>query len=82
MDYALPRAADIPNIGFTPEPVPSTANPMGMKGCGEAGTVGAMAAMANAVTDALWDRGVRQADMPYTPLRIWEFLKDAPVAAE
>lgn len=82
MDYALPRAVDVPNIGFTPEPVPSTANPMGMKGCGEAGTVGAMAAMANAVTDALWDRGVRQADMPYTPRRVWELLKDAPAAAE
>ncbi len=82
MDYALPRAADVPNIGFTPEPVPSTANPMGMKGCGEAGTVGAMAAMANAVTDALWDRGVRQADMPFTPRKVWELLQDAPVAAE
>ncbi len=82
MDYALPRAADVPNIGFTPEPVPSTANPMGMKGCGEAGTVGAMAAMQNAVIDALWDSGVRQADMPFTPQRVWEVLRDAPQAAE
>lgn len=82
MDYAMPRAADMPMISFTSEPVPSTANPMGMKGCGEAGTVGSMAAVANAVQDALWDAGVRQADMPFTPLRVWEMLADGPVAAE
>ena len=79
MDYALPRAADVPMIEFTSEPVPSTANPMGMKGCGEAGTVGALAAVANAVQDALWERGVRQADMPFTPHRIWELLQDDTV---
>ena len=77
MDYAMPRADDLPIIGFTSEPVPSTANPMGMKGCGEAGTVGSMAAVANAVQDALWNKGVRQADMPFTPLRVWELLQDA-----
>jgi aerobic carbon-monoxide dehydrogenase large subunit len=76
MDYALPRAADMPMIGFSSEPVPSTANAMGMKGCGEAGTVGALAAVANAVQDALWDRGVRQADMPFTPHKIWDLLRD------
>ena len=80
MDYALPRAADTPMINFTSEPVPSTANLMGMKGCGEAGTVGSMAAVANAVQDALWDRGVRQADMPFTPLRVWELLRDGAEA--
>ncbi|WP_294220834.1 xanthine dehydrogenase family protein molybdopterin-binding subunit [uncultured Shimia sp.] len=77
MDYAMPRASDVPMIGFTTEAVPSTANVMGMKGCGEAGTVGAMAAAANAVQDALWDAGVRQADMPFTPHRVWELLKEA-----
>ena len=77
MDYAMPRAADLPFIRFETEPVPSTANPMGMKGCGEAGTVGAMAAATNAVQDALWDRGVRQVDMPLTPMRVWEYLQDA-----
>lgn len=82
MDYALPRAADLPYISFTSEPVPSTANIMGMKGCGEAGTVGAMAAIANAVQDALWDQGVRQADMPFTPHRVWEMLQGARIAAE
>lgn len=82
MDYAMPRADDVPMIGFTSEPVPSTANVMGMKGCGEAGTVGALAAVSNAVQDAVWDHGVRQTDMPFTPLKVWEMLRDDPVAAE
>ncbi|WP_299691209.1 xanthine dehydrogenase family protein molybdopterin-binding subunit [uncultured Tateyamaria sp.] len=82
MDYALPRAGDVPMIGFTSEPVPSTANIMGMKGCGEAGTVGALAAVSNAVQDALWERGVRQADMPFTPRRVWELLQHGAIAAE
>ncbi len=82
MDYALPRADNVPMIGFTSEPVPSTANIMGMKGCGEAGTVGALAAVANAVQDALWDLGVRQADMPFTPLKVWELMQDGRIAAE
>ncbi|KUJ78564.1 xanthine dehydrogenase family protein molybdopterin-binding subunit [Ruegeria profundi] len=82
MDYALPRATEIPMIKFTSAPVPSTSNPMGMKGCGEAGTVGALAAVANAVQDALWEHGVRQADMPFTPLRVWEMLTHESVAAE
>lgn len=82
MDYAMPRAGDMPMIRFTTEAVPSTANVMGMKGCGEAGTVGAMAAAANAVQDALWERGVRQADMPFTPMRVWQMLKDASDTAE
>jgi carbon-monoxide dehydrogenase large subunit len=55
---------------------------MGMKGCGEAGTVGALAAVANAVQDALWDHGVRQADMPFTPQRVWEMLNHNAIAAE
>ena len=82
MDYAMPRASDVPMFGFEFEPVPSTSNPMGMKGCGEAGTVGALAAVSNAVQDALWSRGVRQADMPFTPQRVWEMLQDARLAAE
>src|SRR6056297_657507 len=82
MDYAMPRADDVPMFGFATEPVPSTANAMGMKGCGEAGTVGAMAAMGNAVSDALWDHGVRQADMPFTPHRVWKMLNDAMAELE
>ena len=77
MDYAMPRADDVPRISFTSVPVPSTANVMGMKGCGEAGTVGALAAVANAVQDALWDRRIRQADMPFTPHKVWKLLRDA-----
>ena len=74
MDYAMPRAGDVPMYRFRSEPVPSTANVMGMKGCGEAGTVGSMAAVSNAVQDALWERGVRRADMPFTPNRVWSML--------
>ncbi|SFR45630.1 carbon-monoxide dehydrogenase large subunit [Yoonia tamlensis] len=77
MDYAIPRADDMPMIRFATECTPSTNNPMGMKGCGEAGTVGALAAVANAVTDALWDMGVRQVAMPFTPHRIWQAMKAA-----
>ncbi len=77
MDYALPRAPDTPMIDFHSAPVPSTGNPFGMKGCGEAGTVGALAAVSNAVEDALWERGVRRTDMPYTPLRVWGWLAEA-----
>ncbi|WP_095590171.1 xanthine dehydrogenase family protein molybdopterin-binding subunit [Actibacterium ureilyticum] len=76
MDYAMPRAADMPMISFDTEPVPSTGNPLGMKGCGEAGTVGALAAIANAVQDAVWDRGIRQVDMPFTPMRVWKLLHE------
>ncbi|MEP3674920.1 xanthine dehydrogenase family protein molybdopterin-binding subunit [Sulfitobacter sp.] len=81
MDYAVPRAIDMPSISFTSEPVPSTANVMGMKGCGEAGTVGALAAVSNAVQDALWEQGVRQADMPFTPHKVWELLQGGDNAA-
>ncbi|MEL6607783.1 MAG: xanthine dehydrogenase family protein molybdopterin-binding subunit [Pseudomonadota bacterium] len=77
MDYGMPRADDVPMIGFTTEGTPSLYNPMGMKGCGEAGTVGALAAVSNAVLDALSTRGVRRADMPFTPQRVWQMLKDA-----
>lgn len=82
MDYAMPRADTVPTIGFTSQPVPSTQNPMGMKGCGEAGTVGALAAVANAMQDAVWDKGVRQMDMPFTPQRVWKVLRDVSKAAE
>lgn len=80
MDYAMPRAADAPFIAFHTEPVPSTANVLGMKGCGEAGTVGALAAVANAVQDALWPLGIRRADMPFTPSRVWALLQQGEEA--
>ncbi|EAR50086.1 xanthine dehydrogenase family protein, large subunit [Oceanicola granulosus HTCC2516] len=81
MDYAMPRAIDMPWVNFHSEPTPSKNNPMGMKGCGEAGTVGACAAVANAVQDALWEDGVREVQMPFTPLRVWQMLNGAMGAA-
>ncbi len=77
MDYAMPRASDVPNMAFHAELVPSTANAIGMKGCGEAGTVGALAAVTNAALDAVWEAGVRHVDMPLTPLRVWSWLQAA-----
>lgn len=82
MDYGMPRADDVPMIAFYTEPVPSKNNVLGMKGCGEAGTVGALAAVANAVQDAVWDLGLRQVDMPFTPHRVWSMLAEQAVAAE
>ena len=77
MDYGMPRADDLPMIRFSTRGTPSLYNPLGMKGCGEAGTVGALAAVTNAVVDALWDRGVREAAMPFTPHRVWTWLTEA-----
>ena len=83
MDYALPRADDMPMMSFHAELVPSTANDIGMKGCGEAGTVGALAAVTNAALDAVWELGVRQVDMPITPVRMWGWINQASkIAAE
>ena len=85
MDYGMPRADNLPMIAFYSEPVPSTANVLGMKGCGEAGTVGAMAAVGNAALDALWPLGLRKVDMPFTPARMWAMLREAEgraIAAE
>jgi aerobic carbon-monoxide dehydrogenase large subunit len=82
MDYALPRAEDLPLIAFHTELVPSTANDIGMKGCGEAGTVGALAAVTNAALDAVWEAGVRHVDMPLTPNRVWSWLNATRTAAE
>ena len=77
MDYAMPRAGDMPMIGFATHSVPTKRNPLGMKGCGEAGTVGALGAISNAVLDALAPRGVTNIDMPYTPTRVWGWLQEA-----
>lgn len=77
MDYAMPRADDLCRIDISFEPVPSVMNPLGMKGCGEAGTVGALGAVSNAVRDALDSAGVRRVDMPFTPARIWQWLQEA-----
>ena len=78
MDYAMPRAGDLPAFAFSTHNVPSTSNPFGVKGAGEAGAVGAPPAVINAIVDALHRRaGVRHIDMPATPRRIWEMLNGA-----
>jgi carbon-monoxide dehydrogenase large subunit len=78
MDYGMPRASDVPffDINFN-ETVPCTTNPLGLKGCGEAGTVGALAAVMNAVADAVKVRGIAHIDMPATPQRVWQALNAA-----
>jgi carbon-monoxide dehydrogenase large subunit len=74
-DYALPRAGDLPSFGFSTRNVPSTANPLGVKGAGEAGAVGAPPAVMNAIVDAIHSRtGLRHIDMPATPSRVWQAL--------
>jgi carbon-monoxide dehydrogenase large subunit len=77
MDYGMPRASDLPFISFAERGIPTRTNPLGMKGCGEAGTVGALGAISNAVRDALAPLGVRQVDMPFTPNRIWGWIEAA-----
>ena len=80
MDYALPRADAVPPIAVGFHPVPAASNPLGVKGCGEAGVTGALPAVMNAVIDALTVRGVRNVDMPATPERIWRALQAAGAA--
>jgi aerobic carbon-monoxide dehydrogenase large subunit len=79
MDYAMPRAVDVPSFSLADHPAPATTNPLGVKGCGEAGCAGALTSVMNAVIDALSEHGVRHLDMPLTPFRIWQALH--PVAA-
>ncbi len=72
MDYALPRADDLPfMITELDETQPCTHNPLGAKGCGEAGSIAAPAAIVSAALDALHELGVRDFDMPLTPEQIW-----------
>jgi carbon-monoxide dehydrogenase large subunit len=82
MDYAMPRAGDIPSFTFSTHNVPSTSNPLGVKGAGEAGAVGAPPAVINAIVDALHRSvGSRHIDMPATPRRVWEALNGIHSAA-
>jgi carbon-monoxide dehydrogenase large subunit len=75
MDYALPRADDLPSFVVDTRVTPCTHNPLGAKGCGEAGAIGAPAALMNAVMDALAPAGVRHLDMPASPHRVWQALR-------
>ena len=71
MDYAMPRADDVPNYVVGTKVTPCTHNPLGVKGCGEAGAIGSPAALINAITDAL---GVRDVPMPASPQTVWRVI--------
>jgi aerobic carbon-monoxide dehydrogenase large subunit len=73
MDYCMPRADDLPSFVVDTTSTPCTHNPLGVKGCGEAGAIGATAAVINAVTDAL---GVREITMPATPEKVWRLCRE------
>ncbi|MEE8140431.1 MAG: molybdopterin cofactor-binding domain-containing protein, partial [Alphaproteobacteria bacterium] len=77
LDYAMPKASHFSAITVQSNPVPTDTNPLGVKGAGEAGAVGALPAVANAVVDALSSLGVRHVPMPATPERIWRLIQEA-----
>ena len=76
-DYCLPRADDLPAIEFAYNVVPCRTNPLGVKGAGEAGAIGAPPALVNAVVDALAELGIEHLDMPLTPERLWHAIHAA-----
>ena len=80
MDYHLPRATDFPAFDFMPVETPTVANPLGVKGCGEAGATGAPPAVINAMLDALEPLGVEHIDMPTTPEAVWQAIQGAQQA--
>ncbi|HEY8275249.1 MAG TPA: xanthine dehydrogenase family protein molybdopterin-binding subunit [Pseudolabrys sp.] len=75
MDYAMPHAHDLCDMEVESNPVPTKTNPLGVKGAGEAGCVGALPAVANALVDALSEFGVKHIEMPATPERIWRAMR-------
>jgi carbon-monoxide dehydrogenase large subunit len=77
MDYAMPKAHDFPPFKVESNPVPTKTNPLGIKGAGEAGSVGALPAVANAIVDALSQFGIHDIEMPATPERVWRALQAA-----
>ena len=77
MDYAMPRADDFPQFKLDTVCTPCTHNPLGTKGCGEAGAIGSPPAVINAVLDALRDLGVKDFDMPASPGRVWSAIQSA-----
>ena len=82
MDYAVPRARDLCAIDVESNPVPTQTNPLGVKGAGEAGCVGALPAVVNAIGDALTEFGVAHVPMPATPERLWHMIRDAKLNAK
>jgi carbon-monoxide dehydrogenase large subunit len=77
MDYALPRADDVPAIEVVLEGTATSANPLGVKGSGQAGAIAAPQTVMNAIADALAQRGAATPDMPATPEKIWRALQNA-----
>lgn len=77
MDYQMPRAHEYPDFRLATREVPTKVNPLGAKGVGEAGTVGALGAAMNAINDALAPLGIRHFDMPATPVRVWQAIQGA-----
>ncbi|WP_439595020.1 xanthine dehydrogenase family protein molybdopterin-binding subunit [Falsiroseomonas sp.] len=82
MDYTMPRAGDLPDVGVATHTTLCTHNPLGVKGCGEVGAIGSPPAVMNAVVDALRDYGVRHVEMPATPQKIWGIVNAHRLAAE
>ncbi|WP_153504590.1 xanthine dehydrogenase family protein molybdopterin-binding subunit [Cumulibacter manganitolerans] len=80
IDYTIPTAADLPSFTLSTQETETTYNPLGAKGIGEAGTIGATPAVQNAVIDALSPYGIRHLDMPLTPERVWRAIRQAPPA--
>ncbi|HEY1496357.1 MAG TPA: molybdopterin cofactor-binding domain-containing protein, partial [Candidatus Solibacter sp.] len=76
-DYALPKASGMPWIESSHTDTPSPVNPLGVKGVGEAGTIGCSPAVVNSVVDALSPLGVKHIDMPLTPEKIWKLIQEA-----
>jgi carbon-monoxide dehydrogenase large subunit len=78
MDYALPRAQEMPPFVFETRNTPCRNNPLGVKGAGEAGAIGSCPAVVNAIADALWRaHEIRHLDMPVTPERVWAAIAEA-----
>jgi carbon-monoxide dehydrogenase large subunit len=80
-DYAMPRADDLPSFALSTHATLCTHNPLGVKGCGEAGAIGAPAAISNAIVDALKSYGVRHVEMPATPEKLWRVIHQHKLAA-
>ena len=76
MDYALPRAADMPVMSTAHHSVPCTTNPLGVKGAGESGVAGSLPSAMNAVLDALAARGIDHFDLPASPQRVWQAIHE------
>ena len=80
LDYCMPRADEVPCIDFATNETPCATNPLGVKGCGEAGAIGAPPSVINAVVDALSEYGIRHLDMPATPETVWRAIQSAKAA--